>query len=152
MQKTIMTAAIGTLLLVGIYGGIAQARSTPAALGRSAAGSQLSCTNLDANNLRLSNACGTIVWELPLILDSNGSHSSTLTLISVNTGTTACRLIGIGRDGTGFSSPGFVHPSAPGVIVNMSLGSANAPSNGLSYIDCDMGAGDIFVKADHSPN
>jgi hypothetical protein len=69
-----------------------------------------------------------------------------------DSGLTACRVIGIGRNGIGFSGTSFKSAPHPGVSTDLTWSGVQVPTSGLMFVDCFMGPHARFSKNEHTPN
>jgi hypothetical protein len=153
MRKGLRTSVALLLLVLGGAGGVSHARSVSAILGRAASGAQLSCFGVDFNTGRVTQTCaGTADFEIGLPLDSNGGHSGSFTINVPNLTASQCRVVGIGRDGTGFSQSGFKMATTINTFETVAWSGVNVPANGLMYVDCFLAQNAMISKNDHTPN
>jgi hypothetical protein len=155
MHHRLAISLVLTVAALGTYAGTSVARSTPAALGRPANPSNLSCVNVDFNDAVVRNVCAhSIDWELGLPTDGTAffGRNGNFTVNVPNVAATSCRVIGIGKNATGSVSSGFKQASTANAFVDLAWSIPIAPVNGLMFVDCIMGPQAQFTKNDHSPN
>jgi len=142
------------LLAAAAIGGTASARSIPAFSGRPLNGNQTNCFNMNFNNGWVTNnfqpSCGTVVYEIPLHADSNGTKSVNMTVNAPDTFSTDCRLVGISRTGTNMTATNFIHPSVTNTPVAIILNTPTVTqiNMGMIFVDCDVGAGASLIQVD----
>jgi hypothetical protein len=115
------------------------ARTIPAAAGRSASSDNATCIFVDAPNAFVFNVCGfTVIYEVPLVVDNAGGKTVHAVVGTPDTVNTRCRAVGLSKFGTSISATGFVAPTTPNVLEQITMTGAVVPGGGFLYLDCDV--------------
>jgi hypothetical protein len=146
--KRLVIATIGLAMTGPISPHGASARTTSAITGRARAAADLGCFNVDFSNGFVRNNCsGFRDFMLPLVVDSAGSKTVVAAVRAPNTAETRCRAVGTSKFGLSTSASAFVHPSTPGVAVEITMGSVSVPGGGYLFLQCEIGTSADITSA-----
>jgi hypothetical protein len=150
MKRSVLFLGLTVLAGAGIAG-TADARGISAFSGRAASGTQQTCFSSNTSTGWVTNSnCGTTQsYVISLATDSNGAKTINVAVeVPVTTNNTVCHSVAVPRGGGGATVSPNLHPSQTGVATNIQLTGSNVTSQGLLFVECDVGPSDNLIQVD----
>jgi hypothetical protein len=147
MKRAMFVAAM--TILAGA--GTADARGIAAFSGRAADSNQQSCftTNTNIGWVTNTQCSGAPAYIIALDTDTNGSKTINIGVeIAESFATTSCHSVAVARNGIGATLSPVRTATQAGVLTNLLLQGSNVTSQGLLYVECDVGQNGSLIQVD----
>jgi hypothetical protein len=149
MKRPVLVMAMTALAGAGIAA-TADARGISAFAGRAADPTQQSCFTVNTSTGWVTNTCSaTVPYIIALDTDSNGVKTINVAAeITESIGPISCHSVAVPRSGAPASLSLVKSLTQTSVVTNLQLGGSTVTTQGLLYVECDVGVDGSLIQVD----